>query len=150
MEFCEICGNEIAVLKKRCPFCGSEQELGKDRKLVVVGRLHKTVNLELGKPFVEAAINRLLNEIEQAKQESVSILTIIHGYGSTGKGGAIRVECRKNLDYLRTSCKIQDYVPGEDFNKKSGAIKLLLRRFPGLQQNKNLNRRNQGITIVVL
>ncbi len=137
-------------MKKRCPFCGSEQDIVKDHKSVAASRLHKTVNLELGKPFVEAAINRLLNEVEQAKQENVSILTIIHGYGSTGKGGVIRVECRKSLDYLLTSSKIQDYIPGEDFNKKSGAIKLLLRRFPGLQQNKNLNRRNQGITIVVL
>lgn len=150
MAFCDICGNEIAVLKKRCPFCGSEQEIIKGDRSVVIGRLHKTVNLELGKPFVEAAINRLLNEIEQAKQENISILTIIHGYGSTGKGGAIRVECRKNLDYLLTSSKIQGYIPGEEFNKKSGPIKLLLRRFPGLLQNKSLNKRNQGITIVVL
>ena len=39
-------------------------------------------------------------------------LNILHGYGSTGYGGSIRLALRKLLDYLKY-CKVLDYSPGE-------------------------------------
>lgn len=147
MIFCEICGNDIPVARKKCPYCGSRQEVEKSKPK---GVLHKTINIEAGMPFVEPAIKRLMSELDTARKESVSVVTIIHGYGSTGKGGAIGKECRNTLDYLRSTGGIHDYIFGEDFSRKEGRVKMLLQRFPALQSNKNLNRKNQGITIAVL
>lgn len=150
MVHCQICGNEIQQGKKRCPFCGSKQEGGRETVDSGPVRLHRTVNLEQGMPFVEPAIKRLIDEVSQAKAEKTAVLTIIHGYGSTGKGGVIRVECRKTLDHLVATGEITEFIVGEDFNRKTGAVKTLLRRYPGLGQNKNLNRGNKGVTIVVI
>ncbi len=144
---CDICGNEIAVTKTFCPFCGARQE---EKTLSSKVIFHKTVNIEEGMPFVEPAIKRLLTEISIAQQERVQILTIIHGYGSSGKGGVIRIECRKTLEHLMATKKIQGVIPGEKFSKKFGETRPLLQRFPELSSNRNFNRGNRGITIAVL
>lgn len=114
------------------------------------GYREKSVNLEAGHPFVDAAIAKLLKNIEVARSEGVRVLTVIHGYGSSGKGGKIRVESRKLLDFLITEKKIQGYIPGEEFQKRAGAVKQLLHQFPQLAHHEHLNRGNPGITIVVL
>ncbi len=88
--------------------------------------------------------------IEDSLRNNVNVLTLIHGYGSSGKGGVIRLECRKVLEFLKNKGIISDFIPGEDFNKRSGAVKALLRRYPQLGQDKHLNRGNRGITLVIL
>lgn len=148
MQLCQTCGNELERGTRSCPFCGSSQELtdGKRPK----GKFHKTVNLEQGMPFVEQAIVRLKQEIEDAKRQYVSVITLIHGYGSTGSGGVIRIESRKMLDYLVSMNVINAYLPGELFNHREKSVKSILQRYPALAQNKNYNRNNPGITVVIL
>jgi len=111
---------------------------------------HKVVNLEAGRPIVEAALRRLQMELASSCQQNLRVLTIIHGYGSSGKGGVIGVECRKFLEYLKGSGAINTFIPGEDFSRRSGPTRDLLRRFPRLADNVNLNKGNRGITLVVL
>ena len=145
---CHVCGNEIANGGLKCPFCGSRVEQTKtrsNRKFI-----HKTVNLESGRPVLEVALNRMSEAIEDATRSGVSVLTLIHGYGSSGKGGVIRSECRKNLDYLKTKRVIKDVIAGEEFHKHSGVGKSLLRRYPQLASDRNLNIKNRGITLVVI
>jgi hypothetical protein len=144
---CAVCGNEGEAESGICRFCGTKREQEVQEK---GGVFHKTINLEQGRPFRETAMKRLLNEIEVARVEQVRVLTVIHGYGSSGKGGVIRRECRKNLDYLCSTGKIKEYIPGEDFSGRSGPVKALLRRFPELTNNKNLDRRNPGVTLVIM
>ena len=60
------------------------------------GRLRE-VNLELGKPTVNAAIKRLTFELHHSRSLGCAALKIIHGYGSSGTGGRIRVEARSYL-----------------------------------------------------
>ena len=43
-------------------------------------------------------------------------LYIIHGYGSSGKGGVIRQKVRSFLNAQLKNCKIKTVVNGEDFN----------------------------------
>lgn len=117
MVVCAVCGNEREAGDPICRFCGARQEsVGEEKG----GVFHKTVNLENGRPFVVTAIQKLLREIRVARIERVKVLTIIHGYGSSGKGGAIRSECRKNLDYLCSTGEIKGFIPGEDFSSRSG------------------------------
>ncbi len=152
MHFCHICGNEIDVTLSRCPHCGSEKENGKRGQSLPFFRnfYQKTVNLEHGLPTVEQALHRLHQAIAAARQEHIRVLTLIHGYGSTGKGGAIRRECRKTLDYLRSKGEISEVFFGENFSRRSGAVKHLLHRFPELSRHPHLNNGNKGITLVVL
>ena len=88
-------------------------------------------------------------EIENARNEGVSVLVLVHGYGSSGKGGIIREECRKLLEHMRRHKKINDFVPG-DGGIKSGPVKALFRRYRHLRHDRELAAPNPGITTVIL
>lgn len=145
---CQICGNESPKTHLSCPYCGAvNAEPGAwEPKLFI----HKTVNLEAGRPVVEVALNRCREVIDDAILNKINVITLIHGYGSSGKGGVIRSECRKTLDYMKSRRIISDYISGEEFHKKSGRVKTLLQRYPQLAKDRNLNQGNQGITLVIL
>ena len=147
MNVCQVCGNDIDPVSSTCPFCGSSQE---PQQRTGESVLHKTVNLERGRPLIEQAVAKLQVEIKTARQERIKVVTFIHGYGSSGQGGGIRRECRKILDYLKTKGEIEGFIPGEEFSRKAGPVKSLLRRFPKLQENSNLNKENRGVTLVII
>ena len=147
MSICGVCGNEQESGVRICRFCGAEQQ---PEDTGGEGIFHKTINLERGRPFVEAAMKRLTGEIKAAKIEQVKVMTVIHGYGSSGKGGAIKVECRKCLDYFCSVGEIKEYIPGEEFSGRSRRVRSLLRRLPRLASNQNLDRRNPGVTLIVM
>ena len=144
---CEICGNTVPGEPAHCPFCGSSIKSDSSRKGM---GSHRVINIEIGKPIVEAALQKLDRELAFARQQNVVVATIIHGYGASGTGGAIRVECRKYLTHLLAQRKIRSFIPGEEFAKKEGRTRSLLRRLPQLVTSENLNRKNRGITIVEL
>ncbi len=150
MQPCHICGNEIAPASLRCPYCGSKREDEERDQTGSKPFSQKSVNLEQGLPTVDQALQRLQREITAARLEQVRILTLIHGYGSSGKGGAIRKECRKTLDYLCHRGEVKDVIPGEEFHRRQGKTKQLLSRFPQLLDHSHLGRQNKGITIVVV
>lgn len=145
---CQICGNEIPASSSGCPYCGAASEEPVERKQKVF--IHKTVNLEAGRPIVEVALNRCREVINDAILNKISVVTLIHGYGSSGKGGAIRSECRKTLEYMKSKRIISDYIPGEDFHKRSRQVRMLLQQYSQLTRDRNLNQGNQGITLVIL
>jgi len=149
MVICDICGNDIGPGVLVCPFCGGKQEL-RSGAISAAGTFHKVVNLELGRPVVESALRKLQMEIEDGRRQNLRVLTVIHGYGSSGKGGAIGAECRKVLEYLKGKGAINTFIPGEEFRVRSGPTQDLLRRFPQMASNVNLNKGNRGITLVVL
>lgn len=144
---CDICGNDIPGDAFHCPFCGNRQEREGYRKSP--GR-HRLINIENGKPTVAAALQKLDRDLELARTEQAIAATIIHGYGASGRGGVIRVECRKYLVHLQEKRKIRAFIPGEEFSKKEGRTRSLLRRLPQLANRENLNKKNKGITIVEL
>ena len=145
VAFCDVCGNEIGTRAVFCPFCGRKQERELVRKKEYIQKL---VNLEHGLPFVEAALKRLDKAVADARQQGVTQLTLIHGYGSSGKGGAIREECRKMLDFMWMNGELKKIVFGESFTKSNGEVRDLIRRYPLLAQDRNLNKANRGITLV--
>ncbi|MEN8199730.1 MAG: Smr/MutS family protein [Thermodesulfobacteriota bacterium] len=150
MHLCQVCGNEIDPGLSRCPHCGSVQEHG-EGGLPGSGKLRqKSINLEQGLPTVAQALQHLEQVLAAARSEQIRLLTLIHGYGSSGKGGAIRQECRKTLDYLCRKGEVAAVIFGEDFSRRHGPAKQLLHRFPELSSHPHLNRQNRGITLVLL
>ena len=57
----------------------------------------KVVNLEDGMPKVEQARLRMQHELALARSQGVVAVKLIHGYGSSGTGGALRNELQKEL-----------------------------------------------------
>lgn len=148
MHDCHVCGNEIENGRGICPFCGSRVDHTDDS--AVKQYVHKIINLESGRPVAEVALNRMTEALEEAGRFGITVITFIHGYGSSGKGGVIREECRKSLYYLKSKRAIQEVIAGEDYCKRSGVVKCVLRRYPQLASDRNLNSGNRGITVVVL
>ena len=148
MKSCSVCGNEIPAEDLVCPFCSADGENGAD--IPKTGAVHRIVNIERGRPLVETALKMMNLELARALADRVRVVTLIHGYGSSGKGGKIRTECRKLLDHMNREKKINQFIAGEDFRKRTGPGKSLLRRFPSLEGDCASDFSNPGVTIVVL
>ena len=110
----------------------------------------KTVNLEEGLPGVEQARTRLAAEIEIARSSGLKLLKIIHGYGSHGVGGDLRLALQATLRRMEHSHEITDCIYGENWRTSDERTWDLLKRLPDLKSDSDLGRGNRGITIVVL
>ncbi len=105
----------------------------------------REVNLELGMPFADQAIKRLTFEIHH-RAMGCTVLKIIHGYGSSGKGGKIRTESRKYLTRLKRQGEIRDFVKGEQFSIFEEATRQAFARCEELRRDHDLDRYNNGVT----
>jgi hypothetical protein len=109
----------------------------------------KTVNLKSDMPQVQEALQRLDRELTFARKENVILLKLVHGYGSTGAGGDIRISVQKRLLEMAQNGQIRGCIFGENWSKSDDAWKLL-RSQPELKSDSDLGRHNRGITIVLL
>lgn len=101
-------------------------------------------NLEEGRPFVYEALAMIEFRLGQIKKGS--IIVIIHGYGSSGKGGKIRGAVRSWLKEQLQYQTVKTVVYGENFDMFDADSRELHRKDPQLA--KYYGRRNKGITIV--
>lgn len=109
----------------------------------------KLVNLEEGRPTV-LEMHRILDRVlVAARHDGTSALKLIHGYGSTGVGGKLRLATRATLARYCKQKMIAGFITGEDFRISNEATWALLKRMPELKQDRDLGRENKGITIVV-
>lgn len=108
------------------------------------------VNLEAGMPTVATAQSLLSQSLRTAKAGGAHLVKLIHGYGSTGKGGAIRSAVRRELADRKRRGQIAAYIPGEDFSPFDEDTRRALSRHPELAKDRDYSRQNHGITIVVL
>lgn len=143
---CPVCGNEISLTAARCPHCRTEASVRVGEK----GPQHRTINLEKGMPLVQQAVERLRLELETSRRQGYRVVTLIHGYGSSGRGGAIKEEVHRQLRYLKHRQEINDMLPGEAFTTRTGRGRQLVHRFPFLSGHRDINRANPGVTLVVL
>lgn len=110
----------------------------------------RTVNLEQGMPTSDHAVKRLTYEIHNSKSLGFDVLKIIHGYGSSGTGGRIRIESRKYLDRQIPRKLIKLYVTGEDFSIFDENTRKLLGVCGELRKDHDLERHNNGVTFILL
>lgn len=110
----------------------------------------RTINLEGGMPLVREALEQLERELTRARQQHCGVFKIIHGYGSSGVGGEIRIAVQKRLRELLESGAIRGCIFGEDWSTADAQTWALLKSQPALKSDADLGRRNPGITIVVL
>ena len=110
----------------------------------------REVNIKSDLPTVDDAIRRITYNIKNAKPFGVSAIKFIHGYGSTGKGGAIRTEARKYLDRQKQQRHISGYIKGEAFSIFDADTREAFAVCDALRRDSDLDRYNNGITIVIL
>lgn len=101
-------------------------------------------------PSVHEALHRLDRDLALAHEERISLLKVIHGYGSTGAGGDIRIAVQKRLHQLAESGQIRGCIFGENWGKSDDATWRLLQARPDLKGDPDLGRRNQGITVILV
>lgn len=101
-------------------------------------------------PPVHEALQRLERELALARQEKTPLLKLVHGYGSTGLGGDIRIAVQKRLHQLAQGGQIRACIFGENWSRSDERAWRLLQAQPALKTDSDLGRANRGITIVVL
>jgi hypothetical protein len=145
---CDTCGNPVPAGEERCPYC--ERPLRVRERPSLRAPLLSTVNLKEGLPTAREACRRLRVTVARERRRGVRVLKVIHGYGSSGKGGRIRDEVRKLLEGMTGRGEVAGFLHGEDFRRQSGRARDLVRRFPELKEDPDFGRGNRGVTLVVL
>jgi hypothetical protein len=101
-------------------------------------------------PTVAEALQHLDRELARARHGGCKVLKMIHGYGSSGAGGEIRIGAQKRLTEMASRGEIRSCIFGEDWSKSDERAWALIKAHSELKQDADLGRRNLGITIVVL
>ena len=110
----------------------------------------KEVNIKYDMPTADDAIKRITYNIHNSKSLGAGAIKIVHGYGSGGTGGRIRIEARRYLARQKERGLICDYIGGEDFSIFDKSTRDAFSKCPDLRSDEDLERHNNGITIIVL
>lgn len=110
----------------------------------------EVANIEKFMPTVYQAEILVKNHIETNRKKGNKVFKIIHGYGSTGKGGALRTSIRDYLKQLKRANIIADYVPGEDWSVFNETTRKILDLDNSLRKDSDLDKMNAGVTIIVI
>lgn len=105
------------------------------------------LNIEHGNPSVEAAISKLKNALPTYKRQGVKAVIVIHGYGSSGVGGAIKPAVRALLSQRSMSGIVRQYVGGESWYSRKTEL-LNICKFLEVYDNRIAG--NEGITVILL
>lgn len=108
------------------------------------------VNVKEGMPPVEEALRRLETALRTARAQKRVALRVIHGYGSHGVGGDVRIAVQGRLRQLQQGGELREVIYGEDWRVSDEATWRLLGRYPEWKQDRDLGRGNKGISIVML
>ena len=110
----------------------------------------ETANIEKYMPTVYEAETLVKNNIEMYRKKGVKVFKIIHGYGSTGKGGALRTGIRSWLELVKNAKIIADYIPGENWSAFDETTRRVLDIHNDLRKDADLSNMNAGITVIVI
>jgi hypothetical protein len=107
-------------------------------------------NLEENMPTVDAARKRFEQALRTAKARKTPAIKIIHGYGSSGRGGKIKSDVHALLRAKQAAAEIKAFSPGEEFSPFYASARKIIDACPELRKDRDFTRTNHGITIVLL
>lgn len=105
------------------------------------------IDLEAGRPAADTAVINMKNSLMACPRRGIRAALLIHGYGSSGVGGAIRLAVRGALADGSLSTVVRDFVPGEQWHWRK---RELLAQCPALARYERRIANNEGITVVLL
>ena len=106
------------------------------------------INIKEGMPAAADAIKFLQDSVFRYKRDRYECMLIVHGYGSSGKGGVICQKARQWLKAQERGGRIGEVIFGEDFNIFNFNALALKNKYPELK--KLLDVCNNGVTVVKL
>lgn len=112
--------------------------------------LFAEIFLKEGNPTADEAFKRLRSELVRMRHRGIKIVRVIHGYGSSGRGGEIKRQMAFELELLVNDGRIESFISGEKFNCFNTEAVDLVNRFVELKKDPDYRFENPGITIVEL
>ena len=109
-----------------------------------------TLNLEAGMPTVEMAKQRMNSGLRSARSQRIKAVKLIHGYGSSGKGGRIKREVHRQLETMKLEGISREFVKGEEFSPFEASARRAIDLCPELAKDRDYSYCNHGITVVIL
>ena len=106
------------------------------------------LNIKEGMPLVCDAMHYLKTSLARYRSTKYKCVLIIHGYGSTGKGGAIRDQAREWLKAQERNGKIKTVIFGENFSIFNCKALELKNRYRELDELTMVC--NHGVTVIEL
>ena len=82
--------------------------------------------------------------------DGVGVVRVIHGWGSSGRGGRLCDACRAFLERERQAGRVKAVLPGDGYSRMTVAARDLLARCPSLRTSERADALNPGITFVEL
>lgn len=110
----------------------------------------ETANIEKFMPTVYQAEILVKNNLETYRRKGVKVFKIIHGYGSTGKGGGLRIGLREYLAKLKSAKIIAGFIAGEDWSIFNDTTRKVLDLDNSFSKDSDLNKSNAGVTIIII
>ncbi|MBI9009775.1 MAG: hypothetical protein JEZ05_07075 [Tenericutes bacterium] len=108
----------------------------------------KVFNLERDLPTVSEAGKKLAQIIRENKSNE-KVIKLIHGYGSSGVGGKIKISVQKSLRKRVNSGEIKAYIPGEAFSSLFGFDEQINKYKDLIRNDSDYKKGNDGITYIV-
>src|ERR1039457_5171754 len=105
------------------------------------------IDIEYGMPTVDVAIPLLTERLRSLKKSGVKAVKIIHGYGSTGKGGRLRKATIKLLEESKTNGLIKEFVIDEQWSKFERRTFTSIDELRRWYNDQDLDRHNRGFRI---
>lgn len=106
------------------------------------------LSIKAGMPRSDDAIAFLRDSLPRLRRQGYGCVLVIHGYGSTGRGGIICQEARRVLSAMEKDGRIRAAIPGEDFTLFNFRALEMKNRYPELEPLLRIC--NHGITAVEL
>ncbi len=139
---CETCGEEIDNIV--CPFCETvNSSIKKSKKQKKIAK----INIKDDMPIVEVALERMAEIIKNKDQ--FKVVKIVHGYGSSGRGGNIKEAVRKMLAREVVRGTIKGFIAGEEFSGAYDNTLKMLKLYPFIESDEDHKKSNPGITLIV-
>ena len=108
------------------------------------------INIKEGMPKVDVATRKLRLELNTLRRVGVNQVKIIHGYGSTGKGGLIKTATHEILRTMQNEGKLKAFCPGEQFGPFETLGRSMVEKCPAFRNDPDWAKANDGVTLVLL
>lgn len=105
------------------------------------------INIERGYPAAEEALRDMVNQLSTCKRQGCRAVILVHGYGSSGTGGKIRMAARGKLKEPSLSGMVRKTCGGEEWAHRK---KEMLDLCGSLKDYEMRIAGNPGVTVVVL